>query len=390
MNSPYRITRPKSIIGLVLIAVIAMFFTLLFSSSAFAEPAAITKAKQEAQALRNLINQLDNDLSAAAESYNYAAQQLSDTKAAVVKTGALLRAAKYDLENAQESFSERMVLIYKQGHTSAINALFEADNFSSMLNRYDQLSRLSEKDNEIINEVKEYSAQVEEKKSELDAQQADLEVKTAELEAAKKKVEEQLAKQKQQLKGKEAQIAQLQREEEERQARLRAAAEQAAREREAAARRAATTNTGGGNSGGGGTKTTPTTKKTGGSGGGGGGNTNVGTSNKGPQAVSIGMQYLGVPYVWGGSSTKGFDCSGFVMYVYGKLGVSLPHSSRMMYGYGTPVSRSQLQPGDLVFFFSPIHHVGIYIGGGQMVNATGNKVQISSIWSSYVGARRIF
>jgi cell wall-associated NlpC family hydrolase len=63
----------------------------------------------------------------------------------------------------------------------------------------------------------------------------------------------------------------------------------------------------------------------------------------------------------------------------------------MQYSYGTHVSRSQLKPGDLVFFYSPIHHVGIYIGNGRMINATGNQVQISAVWkSSYYGATRLF
>jgi cell wall-associated NlpC family hydrolase len=63
----------------------------------------------------------------------------------------------------------------------------------------------------------------------------------------------------------------------------------------------------------------------------------------------------------------------------------------MQYGYGVAVSKSQLQPGDLVFFYNPIHHVGIYIGNGKMVNATGDHVQVGTVWkSSYTGARRIF
>ncbi len=104
------------------------------------------------------------------------------------------------------------------------------------------------------------------------------------------------------------------------------------------------------------------------------------------------MQYLGVPYRWGGASPSGFDCSGFVMYVYGRLGISLPHSSGAQYNSGTHVSRSQLSPGDLVFFGSPIHHVGIYVGGGDMIEApyTGSSVRIRGIdRSDYTGATRI-
>ena len=112
--------------------------------------------------------------------------------------------------------------------------------------------------------------------------------------------------------------------------------------------------------------------------------------------VSIAMSYIGVPYVWGGASpATGFDCSGLVMYVYAQVGVSLPHNAAAQYGYGTPVPRDQLAPGDLVFF-DGLGHVGIYIGGGQFVHAphTGDVVKISSLsdsWytANYVGARRL-
>ncbi|MFL5918939.1 MAG: C40 family peptidase, partial [Gaiellaceae bacterium] len=110
--------------------------------------------------------------------------------------------------------------------------------------------------------------------------------------------------------------------------------------------------------------------------------------------VGIAMRYLGVPYVWGGSTPRGFDCSGFAMYVFAQIGVSLPHSSYAQFNMGTPVSIGQLQPGDLVFF-SGASHMGIYIGGGQFIHAphTGDVVKISSLSgyysSAFVGGRRI-
>ena len=99
-----------------------------------------------------------------------------------------------------------------------------------------------------------------------------------------------------------------------------------------------------------------------------------------PEAASIAMKYLGIPYQWGGASPgTGFDCSGLVMYVFAQLGVQLPHFAAGQYGYGSPVSRDQLQPGDLVFF-DGLSHVGIYIGNGQMVHApqTGDVVKITA------------
>ena len=112
------------------------------------------------------------------------------------------------------------------------------------------------------------------------------------------------------------------------------------------------------------------------------------------EVVDIAMRYLGVPYVWGGDSPSGFDCSGFVQYVYAQVGISLPHYAAGQYGYGVAVSRDQLQPGDLVFF-DGLGHVGIYIGANEFVHAphTGDVVKISSLTgaydANYVGARRL-
>ena len=118
-------------------------------------------------------------------------------------------------------------------------------------------------------------------------------------------------------------------------------------------------------------------------------------STVGEAAANIALGQLGTPYVWGGAAPGGFDCSGLVMWAYSQVGVSLPHSTYAQYSMGVPVSRDQLQPGDIVFF-DGLGHEGLYIGGGQFVHAphTGDVVKISSLsdsWyaSSYVGARRI-
>jgi len=118
-----------------------------------------------------------------------------------------------------------------------------------------------------------------------------------------------------------------------------------------------------------------------------------GVSSPGERVVQKAVEYLGVPYLWAGASpTAGFDCSGFCMYVYKQFGISLPHYSRSQATYGTAVSKDDLQPGDLVFFYSPISHVGMYVGGGMMINAprSGDLVVIEDVFrSSYVTARRM-
>jgi cell wall-associated NlpC family hydrolase len=101
---------------------------------------------------------------------------------------------------------------------------------------------------------------------------------------------------------------------------------------------------------------------------------------------------LGVPYRWGGASPEtGFDCSGFTMWAWAHAGVSLPHSSQAQYDVLPHVSREDLQPGDLLFFYSPISHVGIYLGGGSMIHSphTGSSVSIVPVyWEHFVGAAR--
>ena len=131
------------------------------------------------------------------------------------------------------------------------------------------------------------------------------------------------------------------------------------------------------------------------------GSSTVPSGSYGSSAVSIAYQYLGVPYVYGGASPSGFDCSGFTMYVYAQLGVSLPHGATPQLNYGTYVSRSDLQPGDLVFFSDgsyPASHVGIYVGDDQFIHASSSSsngycVCVSSLNSNYysrnfVGGRR--
>jgi cell wall-associated NlpC family hydrolase len=107
----------------------------------------------------------------------------------------------------------------------------------------------------------------------------------------------------------------------------------------------------------------------------------VPASGRGAVALNYALDQLGDPYAWGADGPSSFDCSGLTMAAWRQAGVSLSHSSRGQAGEGRPVSRSQLQPGDLVFFYSPISHVGLYYGGGKIVHAPhpGAGVEIAPI-----------
>ena len=112
----------------------------------------------------------------------------------------------------------------------------------------------------------------------------------------------------------------------------------------------------------------------------------------GEQALQAALTRRGDPYVWGAAGPGQFDCSGLVKWAYAQVGINLPHYTVSQWNMGEHISKSQLQPGDLVFFFPTIEHVGIYVGDGLMLDApqTGQVVQIQPVfWSAYVGAVRI-
>jgi cell wall-associated NlpC family hydrolase len=113
----------------------------------------------------------------------------------------------------------------------------------------------------------------------------------------------------------------------------------------------------------------------------------------GVRAARLALRFLGTPYAWGGASPRGFDCSGLVMYVYGRLGIRLPHYTVSQYRYGRRVGYSRLAPGDLVFFYG-LSHVGMYVGKGRFIDAphSGATVRLTPLasWrSSFYGARRL-
>lgn len=113
-----------------------------------------------------------------------------------------------------------------------------------------------------------------------------------------------------------------------------------------------------------------------------------------PGAAGVAMQAAlsqrGKPYVWGADGPDAYDCSGLTMWAYAQAGISLPHSAAAQQDLGVPVSRSELQPGDLVFMGSPAYHVGIYVGSGEMVDAptSGEVVKVQPLWG-FTNARRL-
>ncbi|MGH3232961.1 MAG: C40 family peptidase, partial [Streptosporangiaceae bacterium] len=122
-------------------------------------------------------------------------------------------------------------------------------------------------------------------------------------------------------------------------------------------------------------------------------NISVPTANTvGAQALQAAITRAGDPYVWGAAGPSAFDCSGLVVWAYAQEGIALPHYTGSLWNSGVHVARNDLEPGDLVFFFADISHVGIYVGDGMMIDAPdfGVPVHVEPVyWSAYVGAVRI-
>jgi cell wall-associated NlpC family hydrolase len=119
------------------------------------------------------------------------------------------------------------------------------------------------------------------------------------------------------------------------------------------------------------------------------------SGNAAQVAVQAAMAQQGDPYVWGAGGPDSFDCSGLTMYAYGQAGISLPHYTGAQWNAGRHVSQSELRPGDLIFFHSDLHHMGMYIGNGQLIHAphSGDVVRVVSLsgWfqDNYAGAVRV-
>ena len=355
-------------------AVAALVFA---SGSATADPS-ITSKRQQAQAILAQVQDLDSSLSHAIESYNLANIQLTNIDADLKSNGQHLVIAKQSLGIAQIHIAKRLRALYINGDSGgAVDVILGAKSLDDLLDRLDMAQRVGGQDARVLTEVRRFRGEVETRRQKLRNDRERQAQVVAERASRKQWIEGKLAERRQLLSSIQDEIKQMQEAED----RLTASLAAQARARLAATRSEASQPQALQYSPPVSDSSTPSAP--------------VPSSQYGG-VVGIAMQYLGTPYVWGGASPGGFDCSGFAMYVYSQVGVSLPHNAAMQYNtVGTYVPRDQLQPGDLVFF-DGLGHVGIYIGGGQFIHAphTGDVVKISSLsdsWyaSTYVGAKRV-
>ena len=384
MNSSRTRQAPAKILALVAVCL----SVLAVASSPTANPS-ITSKREQAQAVLAQIAATQPQLEQSIESYNYANVQLKQLDAELESNARHLVVAKTSLGAAQVHVANRLRALYINGDGGgAVEVILGAESLDDLLGRLDMVQRVGGQDAKVLKEVKRFRKEVKQRRENLTRARSTQGRIVQERASQKRAIESQIASQQRMLAGLESEIRQLQAEEARRQARLASqarallASQQRAAESAAISRatllEAPTTIS----------PEAPTTISP-------SDGENVFVTEAPPSqyggVVGIAMQYLGVPYVWGGMSPSGFDCSGLVAYSFAQLGVSLPHHAASIYGYGTPVSQSDLQPGDLVFY-SGLGHMGIYIGGGQYIHApqTGDGVKISSIYrSGWVGAKRL-
>jgi cell wall-associated NlpC family hydrolase len=338
----------------------------------------ITSKRAQAEAVAAEVESLQGNLEQTVEAYNYANLQLANIDRDLTSNAKHLVAARKSLVVAQRRISVRARDLYINGQgDSTLEVILGSSSLDDIIARLDAIERVSSQDSQILRTVKKYRKEVETRRETLRDKRADQARIVADQVAQKQSIESQIAEQNQLLASVKDEIAKMRAEEARQQAALAAQARaraQAAAQIASQAQVDATQQT----------YVAPVETPS--------YDPNLPAAGYG-SVVSIALQYLGVPYVWGGASpATGFDCSGFVMYVFAQLGVSLPHHAASMYAYGTPVPYDQLAPGDLVFF-SGLGHMGIYIGNGQFVHAphTGDVVKISYMaeHGSYVGARRL-
>lgn len=315
--------------------------------------------RQVAEQLRNLNGELDE----AVEAYNEARLKLSSTKNKVAKVQNEIEQTQSQIITLEQRLLARARVLYMLDRENVLAILVGTESFNDLITNWQMFSSVVNRETELNRDYKEKKASLEQNNKELMNLLSQQKSLVSRLNDNKKQIENKIAEKQRILDSLDSEIREaLRREELERQRALaEAAAALRARTRDLDRSYSSRGTSRGGNS----------------------------------QVVQIALSLLGKPYRWGAAGPNSFDCSGFTMYVYAKLGVYLPHSSAAQYSVGERVSYGELQAGDLVFFArrgGRISHVGIYIGDGMFVHApqTGDVVRVKALseHGGYVGATR--
>lgn len=417
-----------------------------------AQESKINNLEDQKQTLSAEIDQLDSDLVNIMVEIEILDGELSDKEAQIEQTKADLAVAEENKQKQYEAMKKRIQYLYEKGGDDAwAQMLFQASDFTSLLNQAEYVQQMYDSDRNSLEEFKETVQQVKDLGNQLDSEKAELEEMNQEYQNRQASMQTQLEEKKATSSDYDAQIAQAQNqaaqytelirqqnaeiqkiEEEEKKAAeeaARKAAEEAAKKavaeeaakkaqeeankkaadeaaKKAAEARKKSSSTSGSNTAASSGSSTSSKNNTSGSSSSAATSKDNGSSSSsssgssgssvsynptGQSVVNYACQFVGNPYVWGGTSlTNGADCSGFIMSIYAKFGVSLPHSSGAMAGCGRGVSYSEAMPGDIICYAG---HVAIYMGGGQIVHASnakdGIKISGNAAYRPIVAVRRV-
>ena len=369
----------------------------------------IEAIEQQQSALQGEIDEKDKELVNLLVNIGILEEELDTKNAQLVQVTEDLAVAEQTEASQYASMKKRIQFMYEKGDTAMIEALLGSADMSDFLNRVEYVSDVYEYDRNLLTQYQATVQQVADLKASVETEKAELEAMQEEYALQQDSLENVLATKRAQMgdydnqlvtaqaaadEFKQTIIAQNQiiqeeerrlREEEER--RQREALEAAERAR---AKQASQNNSGNGNSSGGTSGSSGNNNSSGATDSGGGANPDYSPGVSGSAVVSYACQFVGNPYVWGGTSlTNGADCSGFVMSVFAHFGIGLPHSSAALQGCGKAVSYANAQPGDLICYSG---HVAIYMGGGQIVHAQSTAVGITTSSATYrtiVAVRRV-
>lgn len=400
-----------------------------------AQESKINNLEDQKQTLSAEIDQLDSDLVNIMVEIEILDGELSDKEAQIEQTKADLAVAEENKQKQYEAMKKRIQYLYEKGGDDAwAQMLFQASDFTSLLNQAEYVQQMYDSDRNSLEEFKETVQQVKDLGDQLDSEKAELEEMNQEYQNRQASMQTQLQEKKATSSDYDAQIAQAQSqaaqytelirqqnaeiqkiEEEEKKAAEEAAkkaqeeankkaADEAAKKAAEASKKSSSTSgsntaassgssTSSKNNTSGSSSSAATSKDNGSSSSSSSGSSgsSVSYNPTGQSVVNYACQFVGNPYVWGGTSlTNGADCSGFIMSIYAKFGVSLPHSSGAMAGCGRGVSYSEAMPGDIICYAG---HVAIYMGGGQIVHASnakdGIKISGNAAYRPIVAVRRV-
>jgi peptidoglycan DL-endopeptidase CwlO len=336
-RAPNRRWPRRAVHSLLLAAVLLPLAVLSTGSNTTAQAAPTTSARLEDQ-----LDQLNREADQLVEQYNQSKLALTRIQKALAGLRQQASGAEADLRKLRTALGARASAAYVQGAGSAMAAVLASDDPASAIARVQVLDLLASHDGDLMDRLGVAGQAFDARKADLVAAEKTQAAEVDRLEAKKAEVERAADKTRALL------------------ARMRAAASPSVPSR----------------------PSSPVAPPP--SGGGGGG------SGSAAAAVSYAMAQVGKPYCYGGTGNGCYDCSGLTMMAWQRAGVSLPHSSAAQYNVGRRISASELRPGDLVFYYSPISHVSMYIGNGQRVSAThtGDYVRVQSLGSSIVGYTR--